>query len=233
MTARGVRVSTLSRWSIILCTVLAGCVRSVPRPAPAAYAAPVAERVLDEVHGRDRELLDYGLQPLPLAALPEGHRELRLWPSSGPGSIPRLFVRVVDPAGVGATAEWVAFWPANSWGEGDEQRGRAFRRRMRRERRCGPIRRVRETEFCQLAVITGPRAAALVTRLDSAGVWPLPDPQHPPTPPGRIYVQIDGRGVVAEAREGDGYQRRSFGERDIRADRAIAYLYRFAYSGGT
>jgi hypothetical protein len=213
-----------------------GCMHRVPQPMPAAYAEVTQAVSAGLVARYDQELHDFGLSPLRSRTLPPGHRELRLRSSSGPGGVPHVFMRIVDRAERGATAEWIALWPEDLPRLVDRDRQRAYstrmRVRMRREWRCGPIARVGETNFCRLALLSGPRAAALVARLDAAGAWRLPTPVHAPAPSGTVNVQLDGRSVLVEALDGVAYQTKLYGQRDMRADSAVLLLYRLGMTVG-
>ena len=213
-----------------------GCMHQVPRPVPAAYAEASVPVPVGLTARYDQELLDFGLSPLRSLSLPSRHRELRLRSSSGPGGVPHVLVRIVDRADRGVTAEWIALWPEEPPRHVDRDQQRAYSTRMsvrmRREWQCGPVARVGETNFCRLALLSGARAAALVARLDAAGAWPLPAPVHAPAPPGTVYIQLDGRSVLVEALNGVAYQTKLYGERDMRADRAVQLLYRVGRTVG-
>ena len=216
---------TLRSWRIAAAAAFlaaGGCGRLAL--APASYRPVPAAEAETIVRIHERDVLAMGLRPLRSHTV-EGVRELRLYPSSGPG-IPHVMARVLDRGGRGASVEWVAYWQSSLWRTASDSVIRAFERRMRSDWHCGPITQRDEVSFCLLGRVTGAHAAAMVARIDSAGAWPLPRPTQP------RRIQLDGRSVTVEGRAGATFQSRWFGDHDIRTDSVASFFFRLARNVG-
>ena len=135
------------------------------------------------------------LRPLRATQLRRGEREIRVWTGFGLG-IPHLLyrLRVSGRATDGAVIAW---WDhSGEWGPSDNPE--SMHAHVRREFRCGRIRRHEDTEASEIRLGRRPTWRQLVAQLDSLGISTLQ------TPANRLLV-MDGFHMVIETREHDRY----------------------------
>lgn len=152
--------------------------------------------------------------------LRRGERELRLWPSNGPGA-PSLFVRVVDGR-TSDVAEAFAYWQEGPLTRDPGVRA-TFEARVREQRGCGPIRYANGYGFCRLKSAEPARARAVVAYLDSIGAWRAAesDPNG-----GQMVIQLDGQSLRVEIRRGSRYDAQWYKGRNLTAGSVAEALFR-------
>ena len=205
----------ISRRVLVLASLtVAGCAApSVRGPIDPARIDPAD--IVSITRTADAHLAAVGLATVEAAPVADGERELRLWPSALQRS--RLLLARSGPSG--SVVEWWAFSErvhyrlrdGEAWGETVDLS--SYQCRIRRSSEAGTA--------CLLARQEGATAAATVQRLDS-----LRQSVVQVSSPGTI--QVDGRSLLVEGREGARHFRyRLFGV-DLRADSASSALYRMA-----
>ncbi len=207
--------------SVVISTVLlalAGCAE----PFASGSAAPARGGQSDPnpMSIPDAFVAALELPALRSQPLARGERELRLWPSNGPGA-PSVFVRVVDGRTADA-AEVFAYWREGPQTETPEHRAR-FETFVREERHCGTIRYVNGYGFCRIKAAEPAHAGAVVAYLDSIGAWRAAD--RDPNG-GQGVIQLDGQSLRVEIRRGSRYDAQWYKGRNLTAGSVAEALSR-------
>jgi hypothetical protein len=206
--------------SALLVATLAGCAE----PMAAGGASRPGEPGHTDTRfptGHDALAVALGTPVLSTTRLGRGEREMRLWPSSGPGR-PSLFIRLADRRGT-ATADIYAYWRDTRLREDSASRA-DFEAFVRHDRHCGAIRYANAYGFCLVHAAPPERAKALLAYVDSIRGWNAADPD--PDPPGHTWIQLDGRGLGLEVRDGGRYRAARFGNRHFTPGSVPEALYR-------
>ncbi|MBB4635159.1 hypothetical protein [Longimicrobium terrae] len=171
-----------------------------PLPSPGQPAAPAFQP--NELQNDLFRLS--GLRPLQAVRLPNGTREVRVWPVTM-GYPLHLYRIVQTPAGVSGQLLW--YWPTqfDLSGEDRDPEGETFHDLIlySHQGNCAGMRRVWRTAFCRARFVREPDWAAVLRRMDEHGLDTLPDPST--FAPDSIVV-LDGWGFRVETRREDAYR---------------------------
>jgi hypothetical protein len=150
-----------------------------------------------------------GLRPLKETSLPSGTRELRLWFGGGIGWPQDLFRFQMKNGSV--TGQWIRYWSV-AVDEDAPPEAAAFGAIVEYSLagRCDSIRTLDRTAVCFARFAKRPDWNALLEKIESEGVWKLPDEGDLPKehfPNGMQVIISDGYGMTVEARNGENYRR--------------------------
>lgn len=185
----------------------------------------------------DEVVASAGLHPLKNTSLPSGHRELRIWFGGGLGWPQDMYRFQIKNGSV--KGQWFRYWSVAVDSDGPPENAQ-FPDVLRYDLagQCDAIRTVDRTAVCIARFTRRPDWKALLMKIESEGVWTLPDEQSLPKehfPNGMQVIVSDGYGITVEARDGSSY--RSYGydnpetSKQDAAKHAAAITAAFGYLG--
>ena len=200
----------------LVCLILAGFIvekpaspRIIPSAAP-SHSRPSLQPSIREPHfpSMDEVVASAGLRPLKDTPLRSGNRELRIWFGGG-FAWPQDLFRFQIKNGV-VEGQWIRYWSVAI----DEDMppevadfGAVVKYNL--AGRCDAIRTLDRTAVCIARFTKRPDWNALLGKIESEGVWTLPDSKDLPKeqlPNGMQVIVNDGYEMIVEARDGANYR---------------------------
>jgi hypothetical protein len=201
-------------------SVVSSCARVLNAQTPvvpdSAQRAAIWKSVWQSVYYRtfDSVVISAKLSRLRSSALPDGHREVRIWVGGGLGS-PEDVYRFVDDRGH-VSGELVRYWRVGSVdsedssdrrpGETDDDLALSLRGS------CSRFSTGARVNTCRADFTRSPNWVAVLKRAEALGLWTLPDQWIP-----RDGMQVvDGWSMTVELRDGSHYRAYHYNNPDSR-----------------
>jgi hypothetical protein len=168
----------------------------------------------------DEVVASAGLRPLKDTPLSSGNRELRIWFGGGLWWPQDLFRFQIKNGSV--KGQWIRYWSVAIDEDGPPEAadfGAVMGYDL--EGQCDAIRTVDRTAVCIARFTKRPDWNALLGKIESEGVWTLPDGGELPKehfPNGMQVVVNDGYGMTVEARDGTNYRRYAYDNPEMRKE---------------
>jgi hypothetical protein len=157
----------------------------------------------------DEVVASAGLRPLKETPLPSGTRELRIWFGGGlawPQDLFRFQIRSGSVKG-----QWIRYWSVAVDADAPpEAADFPAVIEYNLAGRCDSVRTRDRTAVCFARFAKRPDWNALLEKIESEGVWTLPDERDLPKehlPNGMQVVSTDGYRMTVEARDGENFRR--------------------------
>lgn len=166
--------------------------------------------------GFDSVAVSAGLSRLRSSALPEGHREVRIWVGGG-FTAPEDLYRFVDDGGH-VSGELVRYWsvrPADGLGSLERRSGETSDDLVLYSLRgsCSRYSTSARMNTCRADFTRSPDWAAVLKRAEALGLWTLPDESSLPSDG---IVVLDGWSLTVELRDGSRYRAYQYSNPDVR-----------------
>jgi len=166
-----------------------------------------------------------GLRPLKDTPLPSGNRELRIWFGGGLGWPQDLFRFQIKNGS--AKGQWIRYWSVAIDEDGPPEAadfGAVVRYSLAGQ--CDAMRTFDRTAVCVARFTKRPDWNALLGKIESEGVWTLPDGGELPKehfPNGMQVIVSDGYEMTVEARDGTNYRSYAYDNPEMRKEDAAKH----------